>query len=706
VKLGGQVLRHVSDGISQAIDYCTDLGTSYGVVTDGNAWIFFRATRTDGLPPKEGKAIVFPCFDAIMHDFPAFYELLGCEAVTQKLNFARLNAVEGLISRPGEQRCFVRAPEEVRLSPRTELGRDVAEVFNRFFAGISSEQDEDMRRACFVETRESREADATLTKIASHLTNTIRAIETERSQALQSEIEAVISSQIAEVCLIVGNKGAGKSTFIARFFSDVLPPELRRSCVVASIDLADYTRDEKTIQRWLAERLCDSLEDAIFRDDQPSYEDYQGMFFRVYKRWSEGTHRHLYDTDKNQFKIQFGNYVETRREEQPDDYVVGLMRHAVAGRKRLPCLVFDNTDQFSLETQEKVFQFAVGLKNASLSFIVIPITDRSIWRLSKCGAFQSYVSRSFYLPTPAAKEVLARRIIYIRTKLDQGEGPSGSYFSTKGIRISIKNLNAFVNILEDAFVRNETLSGLIGRLANFDIRRMLLLAQRTISSPTFQVEDLIRIYLDTSRRPVDFRRALRAMILGDYDRHTNQTNDFIQNIFWTDGNRPTSPLLSGSILETLLAIRMKAGDEVDRAYVSLSDLANLFEPCGVDEDDVRKAVGQMLPRSLVEPFDPNTESISDGTKIGITHSGAAHLELALNETVYLEQMALASGYRFTRQRDEILELARDLGRRHNRERIKALFKDYVLTEDRAKLTVPAQDIYAPLRKLRADFSAA
>ena len=351
VKVGGHVLRPAQDGISQAVDYCMDLGTSYAIVTDGNSWIFFRATRIDGLSPKEGKAIIFPCFDAVLKDFATFYELLEYDAILHKLHFARLNAVEGLLSRPREQRYFVLAPDEARLLPRTELGRDIADIFNRFFAGISSEQDEEMRRSCFVETRESREADATLSKIASHLTNTIKTIETERSYALQTEIETVISSQTAEVCLIVGNKGAGKSTFIARFFSDVLPKDLQRSCVVASIDLADYTRDEKTIQRWLAERLCDSLEDAIFRDEQPTYEDYQGMFFRVYKRWSEGTHRHLYETDKNQFKMVFGDYVEKKREEQPDEYVVGLMRHAVAGRRRLPCLVFDNTDQFPLVSE-------------------------------------------------------------------------------------------------------------------------------------------------------------------------------------------------------------------------------------------------------------------------------------------------------------------------------------------------------------------
>src|ERR1700720_1614349 len=103
---------------------------------------------------------------------------------------------------------------------------------------------------------------------------------------------------------------------------------------------------------------------------------------------------------------------------------------------------------------------------------------------------------------------------------------SGTYFSSRGIRISIGNLNGFVNVLEDAFVRNEMLLNLIGRLANYDIRRMLLLAQRAITSPTFAIEELIRIYVDQRRNAFDIRRGLRALVLGDYDRHLNAVDDF------------------------------------------------------------------------------------------------------------------------------------------------------------------------------------
>jgi hypothetical protein len=71
-------------------------------------------------------------------------------------------------------------------------------------------------------------------------------------------------------------------------------------------------------------------------------------------------------------------------------------------------------------------------------------------------------------------------------------------------------LGAFVAILEDAFVEQEELSGLIGKLASYNIRRMLLLAQKTITSPTFQVDDLIRNFVSArsseAARGVDSRR--------------------------------------------------------------------------------------------------------------------------------------------------------------------------------------------------------
>jgi predicted type IV restriction endonuclease len=75
VGVGGQVLKPAMDGIKQAIRYSAEVGTVYAVLTDGARWVFFRAIRSDGLPPKEGKAFVFPSLTSILEDFATFYEL-------------------------------------------------------------------------------------------------------------------------------------------------------------------------------------------------------------------------------------------------------------------------------------------------------------------------------------------------------------------------------------------------------------------------------------------------------------------------------------------------------------------------------------------------------------------------------------------------------------------------------------------------------
>jgi hypothetical protein len=358
-----------------------------------------------------------------------------------------------------------------------------------------------------------------------------------------------------------------------------------------------------------------------------------GMFFRTYQRWSEATYRDLYATDKTAFKIKFGEYVEKRRTEAPDDYALGLLGHTAASRLRLPCVVFDNTDQHSSAVQEAVFQYAVSLRNASVCFLLVPITDRSIWRLSKSGSFQSYTSRTFFLPSPPAREILQKRVKFIERKLEEDAAASGTYFSSKGIRVSITNLNAFVQVLEEAFVRESALSGLIARLANFDIRRMMLLAQRTICSPSFRVEDLIKIYVAKQNQGFDPRRAMRALILGDYDRHVDQSSEFVANVFLTDGSRPHSPLLVLSVLELLAGVKRQARSNPDDGYLSSSDIIHYFAPCQIEAEDVRDVLKSLLKRRLIEPLEPDRDDYHDALMVGVTSAREAHQELAYGDVV-------------------------------------------------------------------------
>ena len=71
------------------------------------------------------------------------------------------------------------------------------------------------------------------------------------------------------------------------------------------------------------------------------------------------------------------------------------------------------------------------------------------------------------------------------------------------------------------------------------------------------------------------------------------------------------------------------------------------------EDLVMQSLNKLYDRRLIEALDPNTNQISIADKVAIKDSGLAHIELALNSEVYVEQMALVTGLTELFARDEI-----------------------------------------------------
>lgn len=172
-----------------------------------------------------------------------------------------------------EQQFYVLSPGDARMRLRDPLANDAALLFAQFFSRLSNEKDREMLRDCFVETGESRKADFDLEKIIQRVLNNITALETGQGGALQAELERAMTSRRSETVLLIGNKGSGKSTFIDRFFEQVLPRRLRDKCVVARVDLEDYHGDPKAIVGWAILRLRSYLEAAIIaREDALLYE--------------------------------------------------------------------------------------------------------------------------------------------------------------------------------------------------------------------------------------------------------------------------------------------------------------------------------------------------------------------------------------------------------------------------------------------------
>lgn len=704
VSLSGPVVKPLLAGIKQAMSYALENGVAVAAVTDGNTWLFFRASRTDGKRPLDGKGILFPNLTSVMNNFAKFVELLNVGAIVDRRNVAHLNEAEGLTITDAEQQFFVLNPSEARMRQRDPLASDAALLFNQFFSRLSNEKDREMLRDCFVETAESRKADFELEKIIQRVLNTITSLETEHGSALQAELERAMVSGRSETVLLVGNKGAGKSTFIDRFFEQILPTRLREKCAVVRVDLEDYHGDPKAIVSWSILQLRSGLEATICSNDPPSYNDLMGIFFSEYQRWSTGTRKHLYDTNKIHFKDQFGQHIEERRERHPDEYVRLLLAWAARAHKKLPCLIFDNTDQFPAEIQDMVYQMAHSLEGAAPIFNVVPITDRTVWRLSKAGALQSYSARSFYLPVPDAKEIISRRVEFLRTKLQAEPKAAKAYFSKRGFIVEVNDLGVLADAVGKVFVENDYVSGLIGRLGNFDIRRMLKIAERIFLSPDLKIDEIIKSKFGGKSITADRHRTHRALINGEYDRFREGENEFISNLFQTNPQRPGPPLLSYYIL-WLLRQKLNSAraddDNVENRHWLASELCHLFEACGVAEEFVMTSLNRLYERRLIETLDPNAEHVSAAEKVAIKESGMAHLELILTSEVYIEQMALVTGLNELFARDEI----RKNYWNKNFIQMRDVFLRYILKIDMGRLSTSTNSLYAQIERARAQIES-
>jgi hypothetical protein len=81
---------NLSAAIKQVTGYCQSRGVPFAAVSNGHQLVVFVATRSDGLPPLRGKALVFPSLHFMLDHFLELWQALSKLAVEHQKLYARL----------------------------------------------------------------------------------------------------------------------------------------------------------------------------------------------------------------------------------------------------------------------------------------------------------------------------------------------------------------------------------------------------------------------------------------------------------------------------------------------------------------------------------------------------------------------------------------------------------------------------------------
>ncbi len=702
-RLNGPVFNDdvVKEGITQAIGYCGIKNAELACVTNGREWIIFRGSRIgDGKDTLEaGMAFVFPSLEAVKNKFSLFFDLLHYENVKQYKFRVFFQEAEGQPVRAHVFSNVLRTPESRTIFPADNLATDLDRVMVSFFRQISGDDDPDLLNKCFIITKESSLADRKLIRISEELVSKVRSLETQKAEDLTEIIKRVKETQRNEFIVLIGHKGSGKSTFIDRFFATILPKELRDTCIIINVDLRKSSGDEKNIVGWLNENLLKKTEEALFKDGAPSYEELQGMFYDEYTRWRSGSQKFLYQKDKEQFKIDFGRHVETIRKDNPNLYIQRLVRNIVKSRKKVPCIVFDNADHFSIEFQENVFQYARSIYENEICLIITPITDKTSWQLTRQGALQSFHSEILYLPVPSPKRVIQKRIEYIEEKISEAkERESGSYFFSRGIKLNIKDLKTFITCLQKVFLETGNVALWLGNLSNYDIRRCLDLARDVMTSPYLKVSELYKAYILKTSLGIPEHTIKKAIIRGKYDIYPIGQHSFVQNIYALNTEITTTPLLGLRILQLLKDVQFK-DIQGTQTYINIDQIYDYFSAMSIEHRVVSFWLDAMLKSGLCLSYDPTIKDISEAKKIEISPSGVQHLMWGLHDTTYMMSMLCVTPLLEQDTFSALEKLFKGSSLKDSWEKISTLFIDYLLREDALYCNVPEHEAYNGQKKL-------
>lgn len=684
-KLSGPVFgdANAREGLTQAMRYCGAKNTELACVTNGREWIVLRGGRNgDGLDSWDGHAFVFPTLTSVEEQFQLFYDLLSYEAC-QRFNFrARFQEAEGQPIRTSVFQKAYRASGSAKFIRGGDLSADTERIMTSFFERLSGDQDPTMIEQCFVTSAESEYADTHLAKIAESIVDRIQDLDTGSGEQLVNVIERVHAAQSHGFVLIVGTKGAGKSTFVTRFFSKVMSRRLSSKCEVIRLDLGITDGDQSKLASWLDQRLIEVCEKELFDGGAPTFAELQGMFFDEYTRLRKGPLADLYDADRAAFHIRFGDRIDDWRTNRQQDYIQGLIRHIVSSKLCLPVFVFDNSDQFDIEFQQRVYQYARSIYEQSICLIILPITDRTSWQLTKHGSLQSFEHEALFLPTPKTEAIIRKRIEFIDSKIAiERQRGQGEYFTSRGITLDIKNIEAFVRSLQRVFLQESETSRWIGELANHDLRRTLGLAKSLISSPHLKVEDLVKAHLAGENQVIPSWRVARALIRGHYDIYPAKQHSLVQNIYALNSDLPTTPLLALRILQLLADVPPR---EHEGAAIQVSEVSAYFAGMNIDSRPVLLWLDEMLQTGLVLNYDPTVRTVDEAGSVEISPAGARHLAWGTGNMQYTAAMAEVTPV----LTEEVFKALRYDIRPHDWRARAARFIDYLAVEDAMYCTIP------------------
>ncbi len=641
--LGGAV----SSALEQVERYAQQRGTPYAAICNGHQLIAFVASRSDGISPRSGRALVFSSPHELADGFPDLWETLtedGCSMrrLTHKLRGTLAAAPPKLA-------------EQVRDYPGTARPTDRDAIFSTLNVLFLPEYDRDndnedeFLRECYcppgaysqlallnrgvLRTRRSTALGAEL-QVGLEEARTKEGL----NQHLIEEVAATSSGR--EPLVLLGGVGVGKTMFLRRLLR-VDAKELAEQAVVLYVDLgrSAVLEDLKSqVAISFREQLHDRYEIDI--DAAPFL---RGTYHKEVRRFAQGANADLKSLDPNEFKKrEIDRLLELAS--HPETHLGRSLEHLVKLRAQQIIVVLDNIDQRSREDQEQAFLVAETMARSWPCTVFVTLRPETFNASRIRGTLSGYQPRAFMIDPPRVERMIVQRLRYG----EQHYKRNGRLPQWMGWTAQSDDLRTYLDILTKSFSRSEKLQSCLINLSGGNARRALELVMDFVQSPHAEADDIVRRNRSKGDYLVPAHVFLRAVLLCDALSYS-PTRSRIPNLF----DISTNDVREHFLLPCLLGLLRRASEQQDgEGYVPIEDVFETFQNVAFEPEQIDFALRRMRDGELSEQIPPD----GDIRALRLTTVGAyAHQHLS-TEFQYLDAVAVDTPVADPEIRSELKEV--------------------------------------------------
>jgi len=634
------------DVVNQIRKYLFEVGLQYAIITNGHQFIIGKFSNTDGSDWRHNKCLIFNGLEDIDQRFIVFYNILSKNSISENSGF-RVHLEES-IQREGRTILSTLPAKDSELV-RNPLSAELTPLINQLFGelyNIDDSVNKELIKECFIENKEIKKNRSEIEKLFADTPPPIdRIIKARNTQSIVEQITGEIIDDDLKFninppnpIVIVGSKGAGKTTFINYLFSK--SDDIHKSHPYVYIDFRKYTGIKDTFENSIYLDILEQIYEKYNQIELNTHKALCSIYNKEIRRNNEGIWKHDLENNKENYQSKLDNFLEDKLK-HTDNHFFKLSEHLIKSRRTRLCIVIDNADQFDFEIQKDVFLFAQSLNKKGNVTIIISLREGYYYKWRYLPPFDAFPSNVYHITAPPYKEVLQKRISYALSQMELVGKSKGAIGDNKTIIINNDSVRKFLLSLESTLFGEEN-SGILSFIQETtypNIREGLEIFKHFLISGHTEVHEYIlrQETNPTGTKIIPYWEFIKAV--GLYNKkYYNHNISIINNLFYpAEGSK--NHFLKIKILK-ILDFKLTTEGNSEK-YYNLEELIKIFVNTGYVYKYVKKELDELCKYRLIETDEQisDIEGLSEiGTKdsVCISMKGHHYINTLINNFSYIE----------------------------------------------------------------------